>query len=501
MLTIRYIKQRAPILLHAFGLLVLAYPALLACIRIFYQLVREMPSNPWVAALIVDGWRSSVGMPVYEVQEQGHATLLYGPAEPFVLGWLFKLFAVSNLQPQLLVLGSAIGIIILCLTVLRKFLSSFCLILVTLSLIAIENRVGYFAEGRPDFPAWLFDFSGIILIYQDFYSRISYRYLFGVIFIVIAVLFKQTAAMLVLVPPIATIFDDWKTHTIWKHALSLGPAVCVSLVFAYLYFFAPICFFYMVEVPGSWPINWDGWLKGMWAILVGAPCLWYAIAGLLSQELVFDFEWRRRAFWTITALGVTFLAASLTEAKLGGSTNSLIPFWFSLTIVCWLILSNQIRGLNCILHTNLRRSIYLALFSITFTLTLLPNIQSPFRAIDYYQGDLRESNYKYREIISHVKELNGVILSPIDPTILLYAKGQASWSIYAELDSIVWSTRIPSFLRRKLLRADYLIDADLIGWQSPIQPQDLTGFGFELLWSNGRYSIWKHAARETDQPQ
>jgi hypothetical protein len=492
-------KQHSQKLLHYLALPVLAYPALLACIRIAYQLFLEAPSNPWVAALVVDGWRSSVGLPVYEAREVGHATLLYGPAEPFVLGWLFKVFPVSNLQPKLLVLGSAIAIIILCLAVLRKYLSNFCLFLVTLSLVAIENRVGYFAEGRPDFVAWLCGFAGLILIYQDSHSKVSYRYLFGLILFVVAVTFKQTAAMLVVVPPIAMIFEGRKTKPIWKPALSFGPALCVTLVFALLYFFEPIYFFYMVEVPRSWPINWEGWLKGMWAFLIGAPCLWYAIALLFSENPVFDPELQRRTLWAFTSLAVTFVAATLTEAKLGGTVNALIPLWFSLATASWFVLSKKLRGMNLIVIENLQWSICLVLFSIALTLTLLPNLQSPLRLIRFYSDYARESNYKYSEIISHVAALNGVIYSPIDPTILLYSKGQASRSIYAELDTIAWTTRIPSYMRAELARADYFIDA--AGEHNPVQPQDLSELGFELFWSNGNYGIWRHAPRGIEVPR
>jgi hypothetical protein len=203
------IKLSTPELLCALGLALLVCSALLACISIFGKLAVAMPSEPWEAAMIVEGWRFAAGLPIYEPPEQGHATLVYGFAEPIVLGWFYSLFSLSNLSPTLSNLAPKMlefvcagGTLILCLSIVKRFLSTFCLILAALSLVAIENRVGYISDGRPDFSAWLFGCAGLILLYQDLYSRIGYRYFLGVIFLLIAVTFKQTAAMLVLIPPV-----------------------------------------------------------------------------------------------------------------------------------------------------------------------------------------------------------------------------------------------------------------------------------------------------------
>jgi hypothetical protein len=331
--------------------------------------------------------------------------------------------------------------------------------------------------------------AGLILIYQSLHTRLNYRYLIGVGFIVIAVLFKQTAAMLVAIPPVAIFVERWQTRLGWKLLLSLGPGVCVILVFVCLYLLAPIHYFYMVEVPRAWPINWEAWLKGMWTLLVQVPCFWCAVAVLLSPGVADDLEWRRRTVWTAAALGASFIVGTLTEAKIGGTLNSLIPFWFSLVTLCWLLLS---RVLNCAAIAQSRRQIYLLFFAISLTLTLLPTFQSPLRLFHYYKAEIEESNRAYGEVIARVKELNGVIYSPLDPTILLYAKGQVGRSLYAEHDAIGGKMRIPSAVSSELPRADYFVDTD--SYANPIQPEDLKTLHFALFWSNGRYGIWRRDA-------
>src|SRR5262245_33769441 len=104
------------------SLLMMMYPALLACVGISYHLSLSRPVDPWEAALIADGWRASNHIPVYESQEVGHATLMYGPAEPFVLGWLFKVFGPTKLVPQLLSVGGALCLVLLNWIFLRPFL-------------------------------------------------------------------------------------------------------------------------------------------------------------------------------------------------------------------------------------------------------------------------------------------------------------------------------------------------------------------------------------------
>src|SRR5262249_21157298 len=141
--------------------------------------------DPWEAALVVDGWRAQHHLPVYESQETGHATLMYGPSEPFLLGALFRIFPVSKAVPQLLSLGSAITLGLLQVVILRRFMSFPYLLLMALSFLAIENRVGYFAEGRPDLLAWLFGFAGLIMLFRDCQQRPSYRYFVGVALIII----------------------------------------------------------------------------------------------------------------------------------------------------------------------------------------------------------------------------------------------------------------------------------------------------------------------------
>lgn len=498
---------RTPKLLCALGLALLVCSALLACIRIFYKLALARPSEPWEAAFVLEGWRFAAGLPLYEPREQGHATLTYGPAEPIVLGWFYSLFSLSNLSPSLSNLApkmleflSSAGTVILCLSIVKRFLSTFCLILAALSLVAIETRVQFFSEGRPDFSAWLFGCAGLIFLYQDLYGKVSYRYFLGVILLLIAVTFKQTAAMLVIIPPIVIFIEERNSWNLLRLALSLGPILGVFLFFFYLYFFAPTTFFYMVDAPRGYPINWGIFLKRMLELLLWAPCLWYGVGVVsASPQNGYNAELWRRTSWAIAALIVAFVLATWTNAKQGASYNTLIPWWFSLIIVFWLLISTKLGGLTSVTTATFEQSIYMLFSAITLTLTL-----SPQRFHDTYDlfksfSTLQASNLSYREVILHAKDLNGTVYSPEDPTIVLYAKGRVTRSLFAENDSSWWSALIPSYMYPELQRADYLIT--VASWpldyaKAVIQPSALADMGFQLSWSNGLYGIWHRGGSE-----
>jgi hypothetical protein len=490
-----------PTALFMAGLLTMAFPALLACVRLFYVLWDVRAQNPWEAALVVDGWRAQHHLPVYESQETGHATLMYGPSEPFLLGALFRIFPVSKAVPQLLSLGSAITLALFQVAILRPFTSLPYLILAALSFVAIDNRVSCFAEGRPDLLAWLFGFAGLIMLFRDCQQRPSYRYFVGVALIIIGVSFKQPVAMLVLVPPLALLADRRQGITKLGLILSLGPAFCVVLLFLCIYAIAPHVFYYMVTVPSRYPIGLGAWLKGMWRFLFGAVCLWYGLGLTLTRHTLIDEERRRITVWAAVAFVVVLPASALTAAKAGGTVNSFIPAWLALLTLSFLLITDEAGKSYNVHRASLRAGCSFIVAAIILVSTLLPDLNSiptaegmvsANRVIQNAQARSKIDTEKYNEVISYAKTLSGVVISPEDPIIELYATGRAGRSIYAEYDALGWPARLPDFLRTDWSQADHIVT--LSDWFP--RSQYISQLGFEPEWSNGPYAVWRKSSEK-----
>ena len=76
--------------LFSIALAILILPAFRAVVGILFDLHQARADTGWDAAMVVEGWRAANGLPVYEDQITGHATTMYGFAEPYVLGALYS---------------------------------------------------------------------------------------------------------------------------------------------------------------------------------------------------------------------------------------------------------------------------------------------------------------------------------------------------------------------------------------------------------------------------
>jgi hypothetical protein len=208
---------------------------------------------------------------------------------------------------------------------------------------------------------------------------------------------------------------------------------------------------------------------------------------------------------------VTVLGGTLTMAKYGGWSNSLIPSWFSLITLSWLLLApflgfsqQEVRGGPKGYQTLVSTVI------IIFTIFHWPSangitLGNPLTAVRNFLTTLRnfrtanQDNKEYADVISQVQSLQGNVLSIEDPTITLFAKGKIDRSIYLEYDAIVWpddelASTLPQSLVDELLKTDYVVHLRKMR-PNPIESHDLEGLGFEMNWSNDSYSIWKARRR------
>jgi hypothetical protein len=240
------------------------------------------------------------------------------------------------------------------------------------------------------------------------------------------------------------------------------------------------------------------WFGLGWVLAVGSP---------LSQ---FGSKWWQHTCWMGVTFIVTVLGGTLTMAKYGGWYNSLIPSWFSLITLSWLLLAPFLgfsqqnvrgspKGYQTLLSTVI---IILTIFhgpsanGITLNpLTTLRNFMTALRNFRTANQD----NKEYADVISQVQSLQGNVLSMEDPTVTLFAKDKIDRSIYLEYDAIVWpddelASTLPQSLVDELSKADYVVHLRKMR-PNPIESHDLESLGFEMYWSNDSYSIWKARRR------
>jgi hypothetical protein len=178
------------------GIALALYPALVAVDALIHVLTSARPTDPWESAMLTEGWRAAHGRPVYQAPAAGHATLMYGFAEPYLLGALMRVFGFSKQVAEMLSLTSTAAICAMGISIIRPFLPLRYIVLFCLGFVSIDNQVSYYATTRPDLIAWFLGLAGIIICYRGTLLSLT----LGAALIVFAVSFKQTAAALVWFP-------------------------------------------------------------------------------------------------------------------------------------------------------------------------------------------------------------------------------------------------------------------------------------------------------------
>jgi hypothetical protein len=267
----------------------------------------------------------------------------------------------------------------------------------------------------------------------------------------------------------------------------------------------------MLVVPRLYPVSLDAWLKYLGEFIAGAVSLWFGLGWVLaagSPLSQFGSKWWQHTCWMAVTFIVTVLGGSLSMAKFGGWYNSLIPSWFSLITLSWLLLAPFL-GFS---QQNVRGSPkgYQTLLStVIIILTIFhgPNAngitRNPLTLLRNFRT-ANQDNKEYADVISQVRSLQANVLSMEDPTVTLFAKGKIDRSIYLEYDTIVWPyvewapiephMALPQPVVGELLKADYIVHA-IAMTPNPITSHDLEGLGFEMNWSNDSYAIWKARRR------
>jgi hypothetical protein len=462
--------------------------AVISTVRVF---IAPQPHDPFDAGQVAEAWRTTQGLPLYEDATTGHATHMYGALAPYALGLVFRVTGAKLWVARLLQLSSAIFIVALLAAVaVRKQRAPALLALITVTLLLSLDYAsgGYFARMRPDMLALLLGLLALTWMYRA-HAKLQLAHFIGATGLLIVAFFvKQTAAVLAAIPAMPILLDvrlPFRERVRWAAI----PLLAVVATLAALAAVAPMVHYYMVRVPGQYRIDVVRLLEGPAELLLSFP-LFLALVARAAWKLQRPSVSEPLKLWTVSALLVLLPACTIAFAKVGGTLNSWLPAMFAIVLFCAL----QLREVVPLLRDETqpaagRQALGLALAA----LIALPNVKLYHNLgyIPYYKD--------YPEVISLGRRLPpGRLVSPEDPTISVLARGTASRSIYLEYDSAPaedarprrWPSELPSYLRREIAEADYVVDVK-DWWVDLLKPAQLEAMGFEPLSELSHYTIWR----------
>ena len=185
-------------------------------------------------------------------------------------------------------------------------------------------------------------------------------------------------------------------------------------------------------------------------------------------------------------------STSITD-KLG---NWSAIFYISVfLLILFLIFQDRYKNfIQYIERYNIEKVIYAFLVLIIIIPFLFLNY-SIIPMISHRFENMATSNINYIETINELKEFNGKVISPEDPTLTLFGLGQYDKNIYIEYDSNpsggIWPNITPQYVKEYIQDSDYLLNVE--DWYHDLIDEIfLRDLGFiKEKQINQNYSIWK----------
>jgi hypothetical protein len=456
-------------------------PLLLIClysiVAIACRLWLGVPDTPWDAASVVEASRVASGLPLYEDPIAGHAMWVYGPVLPLLGGLLFRLTGPSTAAYELISVIAIAGVAAIASAVAWPGLTRFWRVICAISFVAIEAKVAFFGSVRPDCLGLFLATIALTLCYRGGIAR----YLIAAVVLSIAMMTKQQMAMFAVIPPIMALFE----HRLRKPGLlliAMIPSVVAVATLLAVRTTLPLAWFYMITVIAQYHVDPARLVGGFYLfaksisplVLVLGVATWFARPA--------DPEQRRRIAWCAVTLVVTLTAGMVSLAKQGGAVNSLIPALFALVCLAWLLAGASIGKWQGTRYEMIFGGLFLLAFAASFKpvpLSYLP--------IAWARSGVRAD---FREVVARTRALKGSVLSPIDPTITLYARGQHDRTATLDMDVAGWRGGLP-----KALRAAYSTDYLIVKTgEFGVSELDFTHQPYRQVWRNKTYEIWQRLA-------
>ena len=433
------------------------------------------PDNDWGSAGLLDSVRLLRGMPVYEDWRTGHPTWMYGPGNIWLFAGVFAVTGPSLWVAVALSLLATVAAIALCSSFLRPRLSGWWLVSAALSFVLIEGKVLVFGSLRPDAIAFVFGLAGLGLCYRGGVTRS----LLGGLLIMAATLTKQVMLASAVVPLFALILE-WQRPQARKVLVALIPLAMVAALFAVMRT-DHLWWYYFVELAGQYSgqINYRDFVFLAAGHLIAALPLWISAIFLVWRGIEPDRGWWRLLRWTLAGSLVSTAVGALAAAKFGGGVNSLMPAWFALVLLCWVVMipvfdAAETWGRGWVVQSGLL---------LAMLLFMLPRTAEVSWPLDRVLGGDRQS---YLELRQRVRALPGGAMSPGDVWLTFAERGQMDRSVYLDLDVLKWPASLPETLLETRYSADHIVIDDL----RQIEYLRLRERGYAQTWTSGRYGIW-----------
>jgi hypothetical protein len=312
----------------------------------------------------------------------------------------------------------------------------------------------YFSETRPDMDAIFFTTMALIAFYRaqevaqgrmQILLRVT-----GSILLVTAVLFKQTAAVFMLVPALAQFLRSGFRRQLLP---ALSPVFAVLAMFAAIRYSNPGLWHFIVEVPSQYhvPIARIGPIGT--EFLISVPLFLFSVVHWLYTDAV-DMRESPRTRWLLATLACAIPSGIIFFAKDGGAQNSLIPAILSVSAFCVWRAPFLFESLRNFSQPPLLR----IAIGLLFGFMLFAHAYPTPGALSPVSLTAGHGTNERARIVDEARLLPGRVVCPDDPTIALDAKGYAGRTAVFEADaSNLWHTDRIASLTKEFESADYVI--------------------------------------------
>lgn len=459
--------------------------------RSAYNLTRPWPVHQWESGMVAEAQRVAVGLPVFEPAETGHATHMYGPMTNWIVGGVFKLFGPSLYPGRLLSLFSIVAAVALLIRLTRPEDSWLGPSMVVAMLTGFGQAANSYVEIRPDATSCLAAIIAVWLMFEAVRRDKIWWLVAAAVMSVVAMLFKQPAAMVTGVPLLGMLIARERL-TMRRLVFALVPfASCIAVLVAIRIAF-PQAFHYMVTVPSQYKISYAdcaGWLGWFCMITTG---FWIGLiwsARLNDSDSVSRRRCSTRTAWIIAAAVISVPCCVVTAGKEGGTSNSLL---LSLLAVSGLFLHFS-DPLERHLRAEPKEGSNFTMAAVLAACMLLPMWVTSIHSPNSTFGD---AGFLAIQDFAR-QQTSKQFVSPYDPALSVMSGAEPGRCMMLEFDAAGWPQMVPGWFLSEVANADYV--ATVTGWRAwPLSTEQVESMmlnnGFDRVvlpaLANSTYQLW-----------
>jgi len=462
------------------------------------------PLGPGEAGIVTEAWRMLQGEAIYDLGAN-HATQPYGPLLTVMLAKAFEITGPALQVGRTISATCGLAAVVL-LAALFGGKGRLAFGVSAALLLAANSRTGYyFADARPDMDSVFCAIMALFVLYQGQKAEGTASQviltLAGSALLVIAVMFKQPAAIFALVPALTMAKRDGRFS--YQFLFAAVPILGVVLTLGAIWLWAPGLWHFIFLSNTEYRVSILRMGRMTVELLTSVPLFAIALMHWLYTDA--GETWRsRRVRWLMAAMICAIPTSLAAHAKEGGGANSMIPAILAIGAFCaWrtpealALLRDKSRSLS--LRVSVGVLLSLLLFAHAYPVP----------------GALAEEALKggygvadRAKVIAEVRLLPGKVICPDDPTIVLAAKGYAGRTADFEAGSVHYDVRrVAQALSSEIDSADYVIvmrpvllpdgkvlASMVIGWGTPdeLQARGFIKIGFRTT-STPVYELWQRS--------